>query len=333
MSRQRPAWCSVSTPVMWSSTTITSSTCGRHCWAKMPTVAEPQPTRMRSSSRPSTMGALPACTTTAWPPSMVSSTASPAHSFKSVSQVTLPSFLLPPVRCRTPPMREHLRAVLGRRHVADHLAAGADRRLLRPQMAVGVDLHLDAAVAEDALGHDGDGVDAGVLARHDEGCGLVVGIGGAGADAGDERALRGEDAAVPVLRLAGEGHQRRAVLGRALHEHDGSVRTSVPSDVGVAVAGAGAAGADAAQHRTGIAAHDALVALGRAELAGALQLGAGVGIVGHGPSLADLEAAGKGGRCASGGPAPASPLAGHPPDHPSFIPKGRGVRGVSPRAG
>ncbi len=267
---------------MWSSTTITSSTWGRHCCAKMPTVAEPQPTRMRSSSRPSTMGALPACTITVWPPSMVSSTASPAHSLSSVSQVTLPSFLLPPVRWRTPPMDsicEPYSAVVTWPTVS---ARGADRGLLGAEVAVGVDLHLDAAVAEDALGDDGDGVDAGVLARDDEGRGLVVGIGGAGADAGDEGALGREDAAVPVLGLAGERHQRRAVLGRALHEHHGVGANQRAVDVGVAVAGAGAAGADAAQHRAGIAAHDAVVALGGAELAGALLFRAGECIVSHG---------------------------------------------------
>ena len=56
-----PAWCSDSTPVMWSSTTTTSSTWPSHCWANMPMVAEPQPTRMRSSGTPLTIGGLPAC--------------------------------------------------------------------------------------------------------------------------------------------------------------------------------------------------------------------------------------------------------------------------------
>ena len=89
---------------------------------------------------------------------------------------------------------------------------------LRAEMAVGVDLHLHAAIAEDALGHDGDGVDAVVLGRDDEGRGLVVGIGGAGADAGDEGARRIEQLAVPLA--AGEGHQLAALVDRALHQHD-----------------------------------------------------------------------------------------------------------------
>ena len=103
MPRTRPAWCSVRTPVMWSSTTITSSAWPSHCLAKMPAVAEPHPTRMRLSGVPSTTGALPACTTTSCPPSMRSETGSPAQSRSIVSQAALPSFLEPPVRWRTPP--------------------------------------------------------------------------------------------------------------------------------------------------------------------------------------------------------------------------------------
>ena len=62
----------------------------------------------------------------------------------------------------------------------------AHRRLLGAQVAVGVDLHLEAAVAEDAFGDDGDEVDAVVPRGDDEGRRLVVRIRGAGADAGDE---------------------------------------------------------------------------------------------------------------------------------------------------
>ncbi len=69
----------------------------------MPMAAEPQPTRMRSSRAPLTMGGSPDCTTTVEPPSMASSTASRLQSASSASQVTTPSFLLPPVRWCTPP--------------------------------------------------------------------------------------------------------------------------------------------------------------------------------------------------------------------------------------
>ncbi len=103
MSSILPAWCSDNTPVMWSSTTTTSSTLPSHCLANMPMVAEPQPTRMRSSRTPLTTGDCPACTSTVTPSSMVISTGSPLHSAISASQVTRPSFFEPPVRWLTPP--------------------------------------------------------------------------------------------------------------------------------------------------------------------------------------------------------------------------------------
>ena len=93
--------------------------------------------------------------------------------------------------------REHLRAVFAGGDMADRLALDAHRCLLGAEEAVGVDLHLDAAIAEDALGHDGDHIDAVNLGRDDERGRLVVGIGGAGADRGDECALLVDDLAVP----------------------------------------------------------------------------------------------------------------------------------------
>src|SRR5581483_6170679 len=56
--------------------------------------------------------------------------------------------------------REHLRAVFAGRDMADRLALRAHGRLLGAEIAVGVDLHLDAAIAENALGHDRNHVDA-----------------------------------------------------------------------------------------------------------------------------------------------------------------------------
>ena len=66
-------------------------------------VAEPHPTRMRSSMTPPMRGAWPAWMVTAAPPSTAMSTAAPPHSFSIASQVTVPSRFEPPVRWRTPP--------------------------------------------------------------------------------------------------------------------------------------------------------------------------------------------------------------------------------------
>ena len=159
--------------------------------------------------------------------------------------------------------RQHLRAVLGRGDVAHRLALDAHRRLLGPEIAVGVDLHLDAAVAEDALGHDGDHVDALVLRRHDERRGLVVGIGRGGADAGDEGALASAELAAPGIAALDEGDAREIGLGQ---QHQWIDAHQLAVLVGIAVAGAGAARPDAAQHRTGIAAHDAGLGFGLGEV-------------------------------------------------------------------
>ena len=90
-------------------------------------------------------------------------TGSPAQSSSRASQVTLPSFFEPPVRWRTPPIEsicEPYSAVVTWPTCSPSTRIGAASG---PEMAVGVDLHLDAAIAEDALGHDRDRVDAVVL--------------------------------------------------------------------------------------------------------------------------------------------------------------------------
>ena len=131
---------------------------------------------------------------------------------------------------------------------------GAHGRRFGAEMAVGVDLHLDAAIGEDALGDDGDQIDALDLLADDEGRRLVVGIGGAGADRGDEAAAGVDQFAVPLPRLRRERHDGAAGSrplvedGQRVHAHDPA------ADIAVAVAGAGAAVGDVAHDRTGIAA-------------------------------------------------------------------------------
>ena len=127
-------------------------------------------------------GGLPASTMTVAPPSMASST---GLRLQSVEQRVAGGAALG-LRAAGQVMhaaeRQHLRAVFAGRDVADRLARGAHRRRLGAEMAVGVDLHLDAAIGEDALGDDGDEIDALDLLADDEGRRLVVGIGRAGAD-------------------------------------------------------------------------------------------------------------------------------------------------------
>ena len=148
----------------------------------------------------------------------------------------------------------------------DLLTLDPHRRRFGAEMAVGVDLHFDAAIAEDALGHDRDGVDVLVLGRDDEGRGLVVGIGRAGTDAGEESARGIEHLPVPIAPC--ELHHPPAIRHRPLHQHDWVGAHKLALDIRVTAARAGTPGPDAAEYRTGIAAHDP-IALGRAELLGA----------------------------------------------------------------
>ena len=114
----------------------------------MPIVAEPQPTRMRCSGTPSMTGAVPELHDHRGAALDPSSTACRWQSASIVSQVTTPSFFEPPVRWRTPPSESIWRAVFRRGDMADLLAAGAHRRALGAEMPVGVDLHLQAAIAK-----------------------------------------------------------------------------------------------------------------------------------------------------------------------------------------
>jgi hypothetical protein len=110
--------------------------------------------------------------------------------------------------------------------MADRLAVGAHHGAFGAEMAVGVDLHLDAAIGEDRLGHDGHHVGALDLLADDEGRGLVVGIGGARADAGDEASPARRDRRPSRARRRGRPPAR---LDRArLRMVTGSQRTMRP---------------------------------------------------------------------------------------------------------
>ena len=68
--------------------------------------------------------------------------------------------------------REHLRTVFGGGDVADMFAINTDGGRLRADMTIRVDLHLNAAIAEDAFRDDRDGIHPVVVARDDERGGL-----------------------------------------------------------------------------------------------------------------------------------------------------------------
>ncbi len=150
--------------------------------------------------------------------------------------------------------REHLRAVFAGRDVPDRLAGNAHGSAFRPEIAVGVDLQLHAAIGVDALGDDGHHVDAVDLRGDDERRRLVIGIGRAGADRGHERRRRADNAAIPIGGLFEERHDRAAFDHGALKQDMRIDADELAVAIGVAVAGAEHARLDEAHDRTGIAA-------------------------------------------------------------------------------
>src|SRR5262249_12320618 len=150
--------------------------------------------------------------------------------------------------------REHLRAIFPGRHMADRLALGAHSRAFCAEVAVGVDLKLDAAIAVDALGDDRHHVDPVGLGGNNEGGGLIVGIGGAGADSGDQRNGPAEDVAAPGRLDIDERHNLAAFADGAVEEHMRIDPHQLAVLVGVAVARAGHPRSDVTEHRTGVAA-------------------------------------------------------------------------------
>ena len=84
---------------------------------------------------------------------------------------------------------QHLRAVFSRGDVANFFALVKHRSAFIADVTVGVYLHLEAAITEDALGDHGHHVHTARLRRDDEGRGFVIWVSGGCAYAGDEHAF------------------------------------------------------------------------------------------------------------------------------------------------
>ena len=137
--------------------------------------------------------------------------------------------------------------------MAHRLALGADSTLFGAEVAVGIDLNLDAAIAVDGLTDHRDHVDPVDLAGDDKGGGLVVGVGRPGADGGDEVGVARHHIAVPVAVFE-EFHKLLLAIPGLLDDHQGIDAHQVAAFVGVAVAGAGTAVGDVAEDRAGVTA-------------------------------------------------------------------------------
>src|SRR3989338_1324342 len=122
--------------------------------------------------------------------------------------------------------------------MADGFALDADDGAFGADKAVGVDLHLDAAIAEDAFGHDSNHIHPVNRLADDEGGGFVIGIGGASADGGDKGPPALHQIAVPVRPvIAPVERDRRAALFDGVLDDCQRVKTHQRAAVaGIAVA-------------------------------------------------------------------------------------------------
>ena len=159
---------------------------------------------------------------------------------------------------------EHLRAVFRRGHMADFFTVVQHRSAFITQIAVGINLHFEAAIAEDAFGHHGHHVHALRARGHDKRCRLVIGVSGGCAYAGDKHAA--------LLAIAwGHGLRHGVCIstrqqGLCVAERSGlaiqpnhRVQTHQHTlVVGVAVTSADTAFGNLAEHRARIAFHLAL---------------------------------------------------------------------------
>src|SRR6202044_3297741 len=159
--------------------------------------------------------------------------------------------------------REHLRTIFAGRHMADWLAFGAHNCAFRAEMAIGVDFELHAAIAVDALGDHRHHVDPIDLGGNDEGGGLIVGVGGAGADSGDEWTGSPEDVAAPGSLSIDEWHDLAAFVYGPVEQHMRVGPHQLAILVRVTVARSRHPGPNVAHDGTGVAA-DLVVGLGHA---------------------------------------------------------------------
>jgi hypothetical protein len=131
--------------------------------------------------------------------------------------------------------------------------------LLRTQKAIGVDLHLETAVAENAFGDHGHHVHPVDLRRHDEGCRFVVGIGGRRADARDKHLIGVQQVTIPrrrpfIRRTRRKRHEQRLVFVERATQKNHRVHTHQQTfAVGIAVTSAQPALRNLAKDGAGIA--------------------------------------------------------------------------------
>ncbi len=128
-----------------------------------------------------------------------------------------------------------------------------------PEIAIGIDLHFDATVTEDALGHNRHHVHRVDGGGDDERSRFVIGISGSRSDGGHECSGLIDEVTVPVLTVLQELDDRLSARNRLIEQHV-RIETNQPSImIGVTVARSGPAGLDVAQDRAGVTAYGVVI--------------------------------------------------------------------------
>ena len=134
------------------------------------------------------------------------------------------------------------------------LTLGTDETRFGAEVAIGIYLQLNAAVAEDSFRHYGDHINTLHLGGNDEWRWFVVGIGSTCANGSHECFRLGNDVAVPFLALKKRYDGVAARQGTI--EHNVGIQSNQLSIlIAVAIAGTGTPRLDVAQYRTRIAAN------------------------------------------------------------------------------
>ena len=158
--------------------------------------------------------------------------------------------------------REHLRTVFAGSYVADGFALRAHGIGFGPEIAIGIDLHFDATVTEDALGHDRHHVHRVDRGGNDERSRFVVGIGRSCPDGRHECSGLIDEVAVPVLTVLQEGDDGLSARNCLIEQHVGIEPNQLSIVIGVAVARSGPAGLDVTENRAGVTADGVIVTHG-----------------------------------------------------------------------
>ena len=137
--------------------------------------------------------------------------------------------------------------------MSNSLAINTYKTTFWSNMAVGINFHLDAAVAENPFGDHRDHIYSLVFTSDDERGRFVIRIGGSASDGRWENGILGHQGSIPPLRGFQKGHDLLFPFQSPLGDQHRVKALEFPVDIAVTVTGTCLTGADATEDWTGIA--------------------------------------------------------------------------------